>query len=79
MSDQVPRGPNGKRRYAMDYIPDPTLFKAVMFARKLMRDGVPPPVANVRAANYYQVQVSDVAHHTGQTGGTHAHRRKRSR
>ena len=32
MSDQVSRRPKGRGRYAIDYIPDPALFKAVMFA-----------------------------------------------
>jgi hypothetical protein len=52
----------------MEYIPNKRLFAAVMFARRMMREGVPPGVANTRAANYYQVAVSDVAHYTGQVG-----------
>jgi hypothetical protein len=75
--DQVPRGPKGKRRYAMDYIPNKTLYKAVMFARKMIREGTPPGLAITRAATYYGVGVSDVAHYTGQAGGTCAHRRRR--
>ena len=78
MGENVPRGPNGKRRYAMDYIPDPELYKAVMFARKMIRDGTPAGIANTRAANYYDVDVSDVARHVGQAGGTYRHRRRRS-
>jgi hypothetical protein len=77
MNDQVPRGPQGRRRYAMDYIPDKTLYKAVMFARRMMREGTPPGVANSRAAGYYRVNVSDVARHTGQAGGTYAGRKRR--
>jgi len=77
MSDQAPRGPHGRRRYAMDYIADKALFAAVMFARKMMREGTPPGVANARAANYYQVDVKDVAHYTGQAGGTSAGRKRR--
>lgn len=76
MSDKVPRGPQGRRRYAMDYIPDPTLYRAVMFARKMIRDGTPPGVAISRAAGYYKVNVTDVARYTGQTGGTLSHRRR---
>ena len=75
--DQAPRGPHGRRRYAMDYIPDRTLYAAVMFARKMMLEGTPPGVANARAANYYQVDVKDVARHTGQAGGTSAGRKRR--
>jgi hypothetical protein len=53
-------------RYQMDYLPDPTLFKAVMFG-----------VANTRAANYYGVEVCDVARYVGQAGGTSAQRKRR--
>jgi hypothetical protein len=79
MSDQIPRRPKGRRRYAMDYIPDKTLFKAVMFALRMMREGTPPPVANTRAADYYRVGVSDVAHYTGQAGAACSRRRGRRR
>jgi hypothetical protein len=61
----------------MDYIPDKTLFKAVTFALKMMREGTPPAVANTRAARYYGVEVSDVAHYTGQAAGTCSGRRGR--
>ena len=54
----------------MDYIPDKTLFKAVMFARGMIRRGTRPDIANDRAAKYYEVSVSDVAHYVGQVGGT---------
>ena len=77
--DEVPRGPTGGRRYQMDYIPDPTLYKAVMFARQMIREGKPPGVANTRAAGYYGVEVSDVARYVGQAGGTQAQRKKRRR
>jgi hypothetical protein len=77
MSDNVPRGPKGGRRYAMDFIPDPTLYKAVMFARHMIREGKPAGVANTRAANYYGVDVTDVARYVGQAGGTSAQRRRR--
>jgi hypothetical protein len=60
----------------MDYIPDRTLYAAVMFARKMIREGTPAGVANCRAANYYGVAVEDVAHYVGQAGGTYAHRRR---
>jgi hypothetical protein len=78
MKDKVPRGPKGKRRYVMDYIPDKTLFAAVMFARKMIREGTPPGIANTRAAAYYEVSVRDVARYVGQAGGTSAQRRRRS-
>jgi hypothetical protein len=50
----------------MDYIPDKTVFKAVMFARRMMQKGTPPPIANTKAAKYYGVSSSEVAHYTGQ-------------
>lgn len=65
---------NGKRRFLMDYIEDKEIFKAVMFARKLMRQGKPARKANYIAAHYYGVSISDVAHYTGQTAGTYAGR-----
>lgn len=64
------------KKYEMDFIPDKKLFKAVMFARKMMREGKKPAIANSRAAKYYSVPVSDVARYTGQTGGRIAARRK---
>ena len=74
MSDEVPRGPKGRRRWAMDWIGDKTLYKAVMFARHMIREGTRPPIANHRAAQYYHVKTEDVAHYTGQAAGTYAHR-----
>jgi len=49
----------------MEYIQDKRLFKAFSFARHLMRNGTRPDIANVKAAKYYKVRISDVAHHTG--------------
>ena len=74
--DGVPRGPLGKRRYAMDFIPDRALFAAVMFARRMIREGTPAGLAIYRAARHYKVVQKDVAHYTGQAGGTCAHRRR---
>ena len=56
------------QEHLMDYIPDKTVYKAVMFARKMIREGTKPPIANTRAAKFYGVPVKDVAHYTGQTG-----------
>ncbi len=50
----------------MDYIPDKTVFKAVMFARRMMQKGTSPPLANTKAAKYFRISVSEVAHYTGQ-------------
>jgi hypothetical protein len=54
------------QRYTMDFIPDKTVYKAVMFARQMMRNGTLPSIANSRAAKYYGISSSDVAHYTGQ-------------
>ena len=64
------RGANKKRKFAMDYIPDKELYKAVMFARKMIRSGTPPSIANARAAQCYNFTTSDVAKYVGQVGGT---------
>ncbi len=61
----------------MDYIRDRTLFKAVMFARRMMRQGTPPAIANTRAASYYRQSVASVAHYTGQVAGQCSRRRQR--
>ena len=65
------------RKNVMDYISDKTLYKSVMFARKMIREGKQPRIANSRAAKYYGVSVSDVAHFTGQTAGRIAGKRKK--
>lgn len=76
--DRTPRGPRGNRRYSMDYIADRTLYAAVMFARRMIREGTPAGVANTRAARYYGYPVSHVAHYVGQAAGTSAQRHRRS-
>lgn len=63
--------------YVMDFIPNKTLFKAVMFSRDMMRRGTRPAVANYRAAQYYRVDVTDVAKFTGQVA-SRVKARKRS-
>lgn len=52
----------------MDYIDDKDLYAAVMFARKLMREGVPGGLAVYKAARYYGVDQSDVARYASQAG-----------
>ena len=53
----------------LPYIPHKSLFAAVQFALKMIRQGTPPGVANWRAASYYGVPVPDVAHYTGMVAG----------
>lgn len=68
-----------RRKDVMDFVPDPNLYAAVMFARKMIREGKQPRIANSRAAKYYGVSVSDVAHYTGQTAGRIAAVRKKKK
>lgn len=75
----VQRGPNGNRRYLMDYIPDKNLFKAVMFARDMIRNGTSPGMANAIAARHYRYRVGEVARYVGQVGGTIVQRGRRKR
>lgn len=63
--------------YVMDFIPNKTLFKAVMFSRDMMRGGTRPAVANYRAARYYGVRVADVAKYTGQVAARVRARKRR--
>lgn len=56
-------------KYLMDYIPDKDLFKAIMFARKMIRGGERPQIAITQAAKYYRKDPADVAFYVGQAGG----------
>ena len=58
-----------KHEYVMDYINDRDTYKAVMYARKMIRSGTRPPIAIRKAAFYYQVNIGDVAHYIAQVGG----------
>ena len=55
--------------YAMDYIADKNLYKAVMWARKMRREGKPARDAIRIAARYYRVSDKDIAYYMGQVGG----------
>ena len=61
---------------ATDPTPGKALFAAVLFARRMLRDGTPPGAATAVAADYYGVAVSQVAHYTGQAAGTYTGRRR---
>jgi hypothetical protein len=55
----------------MDYISDRTLFKAIMFARRMIgRNNQVPSNAIRIAAKYYEVDASKVARYVGQAAGT---------
>jgi len=58
-----------KYNYLMDFIPDKNVYKAVMFAAKMMRTGTGKAQAIRTASRYYDVDMSDVAHYLGQRGG----------
>ena len=53
-------------KYLMPYIDDKQLYKAVMFARRMIRNGTAPKRAIFRASIYYDCHISDVAHYVGQ-------------
>lgn len=76
LDNSPPRRADGKRAYSMDYIEDKTVYKAVTFARKMIRQGRYAPEAIRIAANYYDVCNREVAHYVGQVGGTAAGRRR---
>lgn len=65
-----------KYEYVMDYIPDKDVYKAVMFARKMRREGRNAENAIRIASRYYDVDMSDVAHYMGQVGGRKRQERK---
>lgn len=58
-----------KHEYLMDYIPDKDVYKAVMFACKMIRNGTNASIAIRKAAYYYDVDVKDVGHYVAQRGG----------
>jgi hypothetical protein len=52
-------------KHDLPFIPDKALFKAVMFARSMMRKGTNPGLANYKAAQYYGFAKEEVAKYTG--------------
>ena len=50
-----------KLNLCCDSMDDHDLFKAVSFSLAMMREGTPAPLANRRAARYYEVKLCDVA------------------
>jgi hypothetical protein len=54
-----------KKGHTLPYIEDKQLFAAVMFAIKMIGDGVGYGLANYKAANYYGYETSEVAHYVG--------------
>ena len=57
------------RNNLMPYIKDKDVYKAVMFARKMYKDGMNVGLAIYKASRYYKVDQSDVAYYMGQLGG----------
>ena len=49
-----------------DWVDDKDTFKAISFARSMIREGKPPGLAIAIAARYYKVAATDVAKHVGQ-------------
>ncbi len=55
-----------RHKHTMDFIADRDVYRAVMFSRKMISDGLRPELAHARAAKYYGVSISEVAKHVGQ-------------
>lgn len=55
-----------KHNYLMDYISDRTVYNAVMFARRMIREGQKPSHATRIAANYYKADIKEVRHYVSQ-------------
>ena len=53
----------------MEYIKDKDVYKAVMFARSMHREGMGMGLAIYKASRYYKVDQQDVAYYMGQLGG----------
>ena len=58
-----------KYDYLMDYIPDKAVYKAVMFACEMIRQGKGFWQAIRTASRYYDVDMEDVRHYVSQRGG----------
>ena len=58
-----------KYDYLMDYIPDKAVYKAVMFACRMIRQGKDFGQAIRTASRYYDVDMDDVQHYVAQRGG----------
>ena len=54
-----------KTQYAIPFIKDKELFKAVNFALHMIRNNEDPRLANYKASKFYNVDISDVAHYVG--------------
>ena len=60
---------NVQYEYLMDKIPDEDVFKAVMFACKMISKGKNVGQAIRIASNYYDVDIDETAHYVAQRGG----------
>lgn len=67
------------KEYLMDLIEDKKLYKAVMWARKMIREQECAPAYAIQtAAKYYKRKTSKVAHYVGQVASRVKQRRKRT-
>jgi hypothetical protein len=56
---------NNKQGMRIPFIKDRDLYSAVSFSIAMIRKGQNPGIANTRAAEYYGVDVKEVAHYVG--------------
>ena len=64
---------DGEGVISVEYIEDKDLFKAVMFAKKMINSGQPAGLAIYKAARYYGVDQSEVARLAGQKRSSKKH------
>lgn len=72
--DKTPRYKSGKAKFRMDFISDKELFKAVMFACKMIQQGQHPAQAVEIAADYYDQEEKDVHFYVSQRSGRSQHK-----
>lgn len=63
----------------MPFIEDKTMFRAICFARKMTKEGMGAGLAISKAARYYELPESDVAHWMGKCAAARKKHRGRIR
>lgn len=62
----------------MKYIKDSDVYKAVNFAASMIKKGTRTGLAVYKAASYYNVSSSEVAHHLGSRGNNQKNIKKKN-
>jgi hypothetical protein len=53
----------------LPFIPDKNVFRAVMFALKMIEEGIPPQDAYIRSGKYYNADRGEIAKYCNQARG----------